>query len=133
MHIFLKTLSALLSERRPPNKRCKWCGRNKVAPEMMHNGWGFPPKKDICDSCLSLEYDDFKYVRTNRKRLIKSDNEADALLPLMMIDDAKGKTYLYTNVNSIKRALKRYDEGYRKSNIRIIDRKFYNVNDYFLK
>jgi hypothetical protein len=65
--------------------------------------------------------------------LIKSDNEADALLPLMMIDDAKGKTQLYRNVNSIKRALKRYDEGYRKSNIRIIDRQFYNVNDYFLK
>ena len=86
----------------------------------------------VCKSCASLEYDDFKNVSTNKKRLIKSDDEVDALLPLMMIDDAKGETHLYTNVNSIRRALKRYDEGYRKSNIRIIDRQFYNVNDYFL-
>ena len=42
-------------------------------------------KKRVCDTCLSLEYDDFKSVRTNRKRLIKSDKEV--VLPLMMIDD----------------------------------------------
>lgn len=98
----------------------------------MNNEWGFPPKKDICDSCLSLEYDEFKSVRTNKKRLIKSDKEADALLPLMMIDDAKKNTQLYRDLKSLREDLERFDEGYRKSNIRIIDRQFNNLNDYFL-
>lgn len=97
------------------------------------SGWGFPRKKTICDSCLSLEYDDFKNVRTNRKRKIRSDKEAEALLPLMIIDDAKKKTQWYTSIKSIKNALKRYDERYRKSNIRIVDRQHYNLNDYFLQ
>ena len=127
-----KTLPPPVSEKRPPNKICKWCGRKKVTAEMMHNGWGFPPRKDICDSCLSLEYNDFKSVRTNKKRLIKSDNEADALLPLMMIDDAEEKTQLYRDLKSLRKDLQKFDEGYRKSNIRIIDRQFNNLNDYFL-
>ena len=64
--------------------------------------------------------------------MIKSDNEADALLPLMMIDDAEEKTQLYRDLKSLRKDLQKFDEGYRKSNIRIIDRQFNNLNDYFL-
>ncbi|SRR5215203_5674162 len=131
MHIFLKALPAPVSEK-PPNRTCKWCGRKMVAPEMMHNGWGFPSKKEVCDSCLSLEYDEFKSVNTNRKVLIKSDKEAEALLPLMMINDAQKTTKLYYDLDSLREDLKKFDEGYRKSNIRIIERQFKNLNDYFL-
>jgi hypothetical protein len=132
MHIFLKTLPASMSEKRPPYKRCKWCGRKKVAPEKGLTGWISIYKKDICDTCLSLEYDEFENVRTKKKRLIKSDKEAEDLLPLMMIDDAKKKTKLYSDLRSLRKDLEKFSEEYRKSRIRIIDRQYHNLNDSFL-
>ena len=132
MHILMNTLCTSVSDKRPPNARCKWCGEKKVTPELRYGKWTIPPKKKVCDSCLSLEYDEFKTVRTKRKRFIKSDKDARGHLPLMMIDDAKQKTQVYTDLSSLGRDLKKFDEVYRKSNIRIIDRQNYNLNDYFL-
>ena len=117
---------------RRPQKECIWCWKGMVSPEKMYNEWRVPRNKILCDTCLSLEYDDFKSVRTKRKILISSDKEAEAHLPLMMIDDAKGKTELYYDIKSLKKDLKKLDEGYRKSNIRIIERHNKNLNDYFL-
>jgi hypothetical protein len=91
-----------------------------------HDKWLTPP-------CMhGLEYDEFKSVRTKKTRSIRSDKEAEALLPLMMIDDAKKKTKLYSDLDSLRVDLKKFDEEYRKSNIRIIERQFSNLNDYFL-
>jgi hypothetical protein len=131
MHIFWKNHSALLSKGRPPNRICKWCYRKRLAPEKGLNGWRFPPKK-VCKSCTSLEFNDFKNVSTNKKRLIKSDKEAADALPLLMLDDDKEEAYLQTSLKSIRTDLKKYDNGYRKSNIRIVDRQHQSVKDYFL-
>lgn len=100
---------------------------------MSFGKWGFPTKKVICDSCESLEYDDnFKTVRTNKKILITSDREAKDHLPLMMLDDAKKEYQLYFDLKSLRQHLDKFDEKYRASNIRIIERQYRNLNDYFL-
>jgi hypothetical protein len=133
MHIIMNTLSASVSEKRPQNKTCVWCGEKRVTPELRYGKWTIPPKKKVCDSCFSLDSDEFETVRTKRKRVIKSDKDAENHLPLMMIDDAKRKTQVYTDLRSLRRDIKKkLDEGYRKSDLRIIDRKNYNLNDYFL-
>lgn len=105
-----------------------------VTPELRDGKWRIPPKKKVCDTCFSLEYDEFETVRTKRKRVIKSDTNAEDHLPLMIIDDAKRKTRIYTDLRSLRGDIKEnLDEGYSKSDIRVIDRQNYNHNDYFLQ
>jgi hypothetical protein len=60
-----------------------------------------------------LLYNDFRNVHTNRERRVKYDKEAENLLPLMMIDEAKKQTQLYTNLRSIKRVLSDMMKGIR--------------------
>ena len=50
-----------------------------------------------------------------------------------MMENTREVTQVYTDLRSLRDDIKKkLKEGYRQSDIRIIDRQNYNLNDYFL-
>ena len=94
--------------KRPPNKECPVCGRKSPAPETSFGKWVFPPQKK-CHNCTSLEHKVFKQINANKRILIKSQKQADAVFPLLVLDiDNDELVGIYHDFKSLRRDLNKY-------------------------
>jgi hypothetical protein len=117
--------------KRSPNKKCPVCGRKAVAPEMSFGKLVFPPKKK-CFNCTSLEAKVFKQINANKRILIKSQKQAEAVFPLTVLDLTNDKLIgKHDDFKSLRENLNKYRTDNPKSEIKIIDKKYHDFTPFF--
>jgi hypothetical protein len=116
---------------RGPNKICPVCKRKSLAPEKSGGRWYFPPKK-ICYNCVEFLNNGYDKVNANRRILVKTVKESEAIFPLTAFDRTEN-TYLgkFNDFESLRKELKEYTKTYPASDIRVIDDKYHNFADFF--
>jgi len=119
--------------KKPANRECPICHRKSVGPEKgpTSKRWYFPSKKK-CHNCTSLEYRVFNQINANKRILIKSQKQADAVFPLVVLDiDNDELVGMYHDFRSLRRGLNKYRANNLRSKIKIIDKKYRDFTDYF--
>lgn len=119
-------------QKRPPYEVCKFCKRKTVAPEKIGDRWRSPPLKK-CNNCIALQSRTCNDLNVNRKILIKSRKEEQAVFPLLILDMMYCNLIgIYNDFKQLRRNLNKHLEDYPKSKIKIIDRKYHDFTDYII-
>jgi hypothetical protein len=119
-------------KKRPPYRICQICGRKRAAPEKSLGKWRMPPKKKTCYNCTSIQFDDFNDIIANRKILIKSKKEAEAVFPLRLLDMTNNKLIgNYNDSKSLRKSLNLYRAENPKSETKVIDGKYHDFTEHF--
>jgi hypothetical protein len=117
--------------KKPPNKICPKCGRKSLAPEG-GPAWFFPKNK-ICQNCTSLKFGYFYEINANRRPLIKTVEQSQAVFPLSILDMTENELVgVFRDFKSLKRRLNGYRADYPRSRIKIIDKKYHDFTDYLI-
>ena len=117
--------------KRPANKICPVCQRKTLAPEGGPNHWRFPPKK-LCYSCINLLHGNISDIKTNKKILVKSVKQSEAIFPLYIFDlDMNQIVGKFNDFESVRKELKELEETFPTFKFKVVDTKYHDFTDFF--
>jgi hypothetical protein len=118
--------------RRPPNRRCKNCGRKAIQPEKTGGEWHFR-SVPLCTNCFMLVNNYIEEISKGKRKPIRSVKQSEESFPLLMLDKSMNSMVgLFDNANDLRKELDSYRADNPDSEIWIIDMKFRDFTDIFI-